>query len=299
MGLIILLSLKTVNNNFTHILEIPFTTLHLSEILNIINSNLQEQSKQIFLATPNPEILLESLKNPQLKSILQKTSFNLPDGYGLIWAHIFLEKTKSIKHKSIIILIGLSSLISFIWHKKSPQKRFNQSITGADTTLDICTIASSSSRTIFLLGNQHGLTNQAAQTAKINLQKNYPNLKIVGAIDSHPQDPKLSHLINQSGAEILFIGFGSPAQEIWLAKNLPHLKSVKLAMGIGGTFDFINKTIPRAPHWMRKTGLEWLYRLYKQPQRLRRIFNATIVFPYTIIRDRLHHPPVNPDKHKI
>jgi len=278
-----------MNNKIVQILNIPFTTGYSEEILDLIKENFQKPKQQIFLATPNPEMLLESQKNLQFKKILQQTTLNLPDGNGLIWANIFLEKTKSTTNKIVILLIGASSLFSFLWHKKTNHKRFNQAIHGSDLTLKICSTPELSSRAIFLLGNQNGLTPNPAKLAAAKLQKNNPKINIVGSIDSTPNDNNLTKQINQSGAEILFVGFGAPHQEIWLAQNLPHLKNIKLAIGIGGTFDFINGTLPRAPLLMRKIGLEWLYRLYKQPKRLKRIINATIVFPYTIIKNRLNY----------
>lgn len=280
-----------MNNKVIQILDIPFTTLYTEEILDLIKESFQKSKQQVFLATPNPEMLLESQKNSQFKKILQQTTLNLPDGNGLIWANLFLEKTKSHTNKLAILAIGASSLIAFLWHKKSTHKRFNQAIHGSDFTLKILSTPELSSRAIFLLGNQDGLTRNPAQSAAAKLQKNNTKLNIVGAIDSIPTEKKLIQQINQSQAEILFVGFGAPHQEIWLAQNLPHLKTIKLAIGIGGTFDFINGTLPRAPLLMRKISLEWLYRLYKQPKRLKRIINATLVFPYTIIKARMNQAP--------
>ena len=280
-----------MNNKIIQILDIPFTALSSEAILDLIKENFQKSKQPTFLATPNPEILLESQKNAQLKKILQQTTLNLPDGNGLIWANLFLEKTKSHTNKLAILIIGVSSLIAFLWHKKSTHKPFNQAIHGSDFTLKICSTPELSNRAFFLLGNQNGLTATPAQSAAAKLQKHHPKLNIVGAVDSTPTEKTLLHQINQSGAEILFVGFGAPHQEIWLAQNLPHLKTIKLAIGIGGTFDFINNTLPRAPLLMRKIGLEWLWRLYIQPKRLKRIINATLVFPYTIIKNRLNHQP--------
>jgi N-acetylglucosaminyldiphosphoundecaprenol N-acetyl-beta-D-mannosaminyltransferase len=77
-------------------------------------------------------------------------------------------------------------------------------------------------------------------------------------------------MVNYSGADILFVAYGAPEQDKWIARNLARL-DVKMAMGVGGSFDFIAGLVPRAPQWMRDAGLEWLYRLIRQPWRFRRM----------------------------
>ena len=99
------------------------------------------------------------------------------------------------------------------------------------------------------------------------------------------EDIKTRDIINKSHPELLFVAFGAPKQEFWLRRNLPHLPSVKVAIGIGGAFDFIAGKRKRAPRTMQKLGLEWLYRLIQQPSRIIRIYNATIKFPIKILTD--------------
>ncbi len=77
-------------------------------------------------------------------------------------------------------------------------------------------------------------------------------------------------MVNTSGADILFVAYGAPEQDKWIARNLPRLR-VKMAMGVGGAFDFIAGVVPRAPQWMQRLGLEWLFRLYLQPWRIGRM----------------------------
>ena len=76
--------------------------------------------------------------------------------------------------------------------------------------------------------------------------------------------------MNASDADILFVAYGAPEQDKWIARNSPRLK-VSMAMGVGGAFDFIAGVVPRAPLWMRNLGIEWLYRLYLQPWRIKRM----------------------------
>jgi N-acetylglucosaminyldiphosphoundecaprenol N-acetyl-beta-D-mannosaminyltransferase len=95
----------------------------------------------------------------------------------------------------------------------------------------------------------------------------------VGVYSGSPapeEEETIVERVNASGAEILFVAYGAPEQDKWIARNMPRLH-VKMAMGVGGTFDFIAGIIPRAPLWMQRMGLEWLYRLYLQPWRIRRM----------------------------
>lgn len=278
-----------MTNQEIKILDIPFTQLYESEVMELLEKNITH-GQSTFVATPNPEMLLASRKNPEFQKVLQGTDLNLPDGNGLIWAKIFYDQTANQKNKVLITLTGIISLISFIRHQKNQKKRFNKTIHGSDITVKICSSSILSKQPIFLLGNSKGLKPNTAELTSKALVKKYPGINIAGFHDGIPGEQHLAEKINQSGARILLVGFGAPHQEMWLAKNLNKMPKVKLAIGIGGTFDFISGNIPRAPQWMRKLGLEWLYRLFKQPKRIGRIFNATVVFPYTVIKDRLANP---------
>lgn len=92
--------------------------------------------------------------------------------------------------------------------------------------------------------------------------------------------------INQSNPEILFVAFGMGKQEKWIYENLAKMPNIKIAMGVGGSFDFISGHIKRAPLFMRRLGLEWLYRLIQEPQRFKRIFNATVKFTYLVLKSK-------------
>lgn len=278
------------------ILDIPFSTLYEEEIFKLLKDNLSKKiSPQIFLATPNPEMLLESQRNDVFRKTLQSTDINIPDGNGLIWAHIFQKKTASNQFAILIILKGIFSLIQFLFHPKKVNKRFNKAIHGSDFTKKVCMDKDISHHGIFLLGNKNSFKPNTTKLTKEKLEKLNPNLKISGYHDSSPDDETAIAKINESKAKIVFVAFGAPYQELWISKNLKKLPNIKLAAGIGGSFDFIAGIIPRAPKWMREIGLEWLFRLFLEPKRrFLRILNATIVFPYTVIKDRL----VNPHKHK-
>jgi N-acetylglucosaminyldiphosphoundecaprenol N-acetyl-beta-D-mannosaminyltransferase len=281
-----------MKNKTLDILEIPFSTLFEDEIFNLLIENFsKEKPKQFFIATPNPEMLLLCQHNELFKKTLQSSDLNLPDGNGLIWAKLFLERSKTLSSPTLIIILGIVSLFQFIFHKKNNKIRFNKTIHGSDFTVKICQDKNLSTQGIFLLGNENSFKPDTTKQAKERLTKRNPSLKISGYYDSNPTDSEAVLKINSSKAKILFIAFGAPHQEFWIQKNLQRLPHVKMAVGIGGTFDFIAKVLPRAPKWMRQLGIEWLFRLFLEPRRrVKRIWNATIVFPYQVVKHRLASP---------
>ncbi len=271
------------------ILDIPINITTKKEVLNYILKTLKSKNT-LFIATPNPEILLKTLKNFKYKKILQSADLNLPDGNGLIWAKYYLSKSKNLKNPLILTLFGIFSLFTFIFHKKDENIPFSTPIHGSDITQEILKSPNFKDYPLFLLGNKNGLKSNISELTKKIIQKKYPDIQIAGNYDTTSEDSLTIQKINQSKAKILLVGFGAPNQEIWISKNLSKLKNIQIAIGIGGTFDFICNIIPRAPKFIRKIGLEWLYRLYKQPKRIKRILNATVKFPYKIIKHRIKNP---------
>ena len=138
-------------------------------------------------------------------------------------------------------------------------KEFKERIHGVDLFEKLSEAASNQPITIGLLG---GDKNVAQRTGEC-LKKKYPGLKIAFA------ESEWSEIRTKKTCDILFVAFGSPKQEKWIYKNLPKIE-VKLAVGVGGSFDFISGKVRRAPLWIRKIGLEWLFRLIIQPWRIKR-----------------------------
>jgi len=160
--------------------------------------------------------------------------------------------------------------------KKNP---LPERVTGTDVMRRF--LADFPHRKVFLLGASESVNEGLAKRLKLS------RVQVVGNVSGSPTpeyDAELRKLIDQSGAEVLFVAFGAPKQEQWIARNVPHLKTVRVAMGVGGAFDFLTGHRKRAPAWMRTFGLEWLYRLWIEPRRIKRIINATLVFPWIVYR---------------
>lgn len=151
-------------------------------------------------------------------------------------------------------------------------KNLKYRIAGIDLMLEILKIANEKKLKIFLATSKRGLSTFEETKSEIN--KLFPELIIEGRNLENCEPITVD-------CELVFCNFGAPEQE----KFLNNLKSdkIKLAMGVGGSFDYLTRKLTRAPRWMQKIGLEWLWRLILQPKRFMRIFNATIIFPIKII----------------
>jgi N-acetylglucosaminyldiphosphoundecaprenol N-acetyl-beta-D-mannosaminyltransferase len=239
--------------------------------------------KQRYITTPNPEILLEAHKNNKFRKILNKSALNIPDGIGILWAAKYAKITKNSNSKIIKFLKWIASLLAIPFYPKYLKTVLIERVTGIDLVQKICDSSANTDIKIFLLGAEEGI---AKKTKKI-LTKKHPNLQIVGTYAGNPslEDEKyIIEKINKANPEILFVAYGAPKQEMWISRNLKKLKSVKIAIGVGGTFNFISGKRKRAPRLMQNLGLEWLYRLIQQPSRVKRIFNAAIKFPIIILK---------------
>jgi N-acetylglucosaminyldiphosphoundecaprenol N-acetyl-beta-D-mannosaminyltransferase len=134
-----------------------------------------------------------------------------------------------------------------------------------------------------------------AERVAAALTSAHPGLRVAGCHAGSPQPadaPEIQRLIGNAQPTLLFVAYGHPAQEIWIARHQPLL-NVPVAIGVGGAFDYLAGVVPLAPAWMRRSGLEWLYRLVRQPQRWRRILTAVPGFLLATWAERTANDRVN------
>lgn len=240
-----------------NILGINFNALSHDETISQIEGFLND-GRQHYIVTPNPEIILSAHQDEELFYILNHADLSLADGFGLKLAGLITGKT-------------------------IPR------LTGADLTIELLSLAEDKELRVVIANRADGLSGH--ELIKKTLQEKYPKLQIA-VIDLQRQEPLSSEQLKKLQtfrADILFNTFGSPYQEKFIYHNLKELPDTKLAIGVGGAFDFITGQIRRAPKMMRIIGLEWLWRLIQQPARWKRIYNATIVFTAVLLRSRLNH----------
>ena len=205
------------------------------------------------ICTVNPEFIMIAQGDPIFFNILNRADICVADGVGLLWASRRLGAPL-------------------------PER-----VTGSDGVPLIARHAAQNGWRLFLLGAAEGIAERAAAI----LREQHPRLIIAGCYGGSPapsEEEEIVARINASGADVLLVAYGAPNQDKWIARNLPRL-DVAMAMGIGGSLDFVAGVVPRAPQWMRERGLEWLYRLLRQPWRLRRMLRLPR-FAFAVLRQK-------------
>lgn len=232
-------------------LGVDVCRVSMSETLMEIDDIIQKR-RLSFVVAINPEKIMKARVDINLKKLLNSASIQIPDGIGVVLA----SKLSSGKIKS--------------------------RVTGIDLMENICNLSSEKGYKIFMVGAKPGVAESAAQI----LRKKYNNINIVSVMDGYfKDDEEVIKKVIEVKPDILFAALGSPGQEYFITKNMDKLK-VPLCMGVGGSFDVICGNIERAPKWMCKLGIEWLFRLIKEPWRIKRMSSLPI-FLIKVIGERL------------
>lgn len=201
------------------------------DVLSDINEN-----KKALIVAINPEKVLTAQNNEELIHVLNTAKYQIPDGVGILLA------------------------------SRIKKGRIRERITGIDTFLRLCEMAANHSKTVYLYGAKPGI----ADRAKLELEKMFPTLQIVGTMHGYEKDSQLvKQKINEASPDILFVALGSPNQEYWIVENMEEL-NVNIFQGVGGSFDVISGQVKRAPIFFQKIGCEWLFRLMAEPSRIGR-----------------------------
>lgn len=191
------------------------------------------------VATINPEFVMRARRDPEFRAVLESAALCVADGHYILWA------------------------------ARRQGRYLPERVAGSDLVPGIADLAERHGYRLFLLGAGPGVAREAAD----RLLSRHPNLQIVGVHPGspRPQDDAASlAMIQAARPDLLLVAYGAPAQEMWIARNRDRL-GVPVAMGVGGALDFVAGRVPRAPRWMRRARLEWLFRLVRQPWRARRM----------------------------
>lgn len=258
-----------------NILGVKIDALTNAQALGKISEILNQKAKSQ-IATVNTEFVITAQHYPDFLETINSSKLRLADGFGMLIAAKFLSQKLTSKPfwRQLSALWKLKvCVLSSVFAPKYLKSTVPERISGADLTVQICEIAAKERLKIFLLGAVPGVAEKAA----LQLQTDIYDLRVAGTYAGTPKvedEAKIIELINKNHADILFVAYGAPAQDLWIRRNLKKT-SCKLAMGVGGTFDFIagydgHRRIKRAPLFWQNHGLEWLYRLIQQPSRIKR-----------------------------
>lgn len=240
------------------ILGVRIDRYSISEVLEIVKKTV-ETNKKLQIVTLNTELLVASQKDKRLKEVINKSDLNLPESSGLYLADNYFA---SELRPNLLRLISSGFQTIF-----GSRKGLSERVAGVDLSYRIVDLCSKHGYKLLLLGGKEGV----ATTASKNLKKLYPKLEVVGSYGGAvaSEEEKILGEVEKADPDIIFVAFGQPNQEYWIAENLGKT-SAKVAVGVGGTLDFMAGRVVRAPKWVRNLGLEWVFRLLIQPWRIKR-----------------------------
>ena len=220
----------------TNVLGVQYDNVTMAEALDTARALLQRPEAS-YCVTPNAERAYEALHDESFRAILNGASLVLPDGAGVV--------------------LGAKIL-------KTPLK---EKVAGIDFAANLLGVLEETGGRLYLLGGKPGIAEQAAE----NMKKTHPKLCICGTADGYFKDeaPVIAR-INEARADVVFVCLGAPKQECFMHDHRAEL-NVRLMIGLGGSLDGFAGTVRRAPKWMIRLQLEWLYRLLREPSRIGRM----------------------------
>lgn len=220
-------------------LGIPLAVSDYDEVIDWMES-LVTAGARGYVTAAAVNLVMSAREDPQTLAAVLGATLAVPDGQPLVWA------------------------LRALGHRRATR------IYGPDLMALHCARAALSGTPIYLYG---GRTPAALELLQRSLRERFPGLRIVGGFSppfralSGEEEAEVIEAINASGAEVVWVGIGQPKQEQWMFHMRPHLRAA-LLVGVGAAFDFHAGLVPQAPPWMRRSGLEWIYRLSREPRRL-------------------------------
>ncbi len=232
------LSARKEGKGIVNLLGVPVAAVTMEEALGILERFASERRTHL-IVTSDASSIVRAQEDEEFRQIVQSADLVTPDGIGVIWG---------------ARLLGLPVY---------------QRVPGVDLMAKLCERAAQKGWKVFMLGAKPGVAELAAK----NLQARYQGLQIVGTHHGYfspEEEPQVITKINAAQPDILFVAFGIPKQEKWIASHADELQ-VPICIGVGGSFDVYAGVVKRAPEWVQRLCLEWLYRTIKEPRRLPRL----------------------------
>lgn len=251
-----------------------------------------DEGKRQQVVTVNNEMIMRAQHDLRFKEIINAAALRVPDSAGVVWAAKYLHQPLRGPFKGVRVYS--QAFLNLVWLLVWPSRvrtTIKETVPGSDLVVDLAGMCEEFGYRLFLLGAADGVAEQAGR----ELRDRFPSLRIVGATPGEPgekHDPAMRKAIKESGAQVVLVAYGAPKQERWIARNLPKLPKPMLAVGVGGSFDYLagqtsvdgGRPAKTPPAFIRRRGLEWLWRFITQPSRFRRIVIAFPVFVAHAVR---------------
>jgi N-acetylglucosaminyldiphosphoundecaprenol N-acetyl-beta-D-mannosaminyltransferase len=240
----------TLETSF-QVLGVPIAGVQIPDVVAQMEKWIAGRERTHYICVANVHVIMEGRQDPSFREVLLSADLCIPDGMPLVW-------------------IG----------RRRGHALYNR-VYGPDLLIDFCRTTKDAGYTHFFLGGQPSVGNKLAN----ELQRRFPGVRVAG-ICSPPfrkltqrEDDEITEQINRAAPDVLWVGLGCPKQERWMHEHRNNLR-IPVVVGVGQAFDIHSGDIPQAPLWMRKNGLEWLFRLCREPRRLWRrylIYNTKFI----------------------
>ncbi len=246
-------------------------------------ASLAKSDGKYYVVKPYSEFMPRAAADPAIRDLLAGAALCLADGVGMLWAAHYL----SLRGGRLRALFQFPlSLLAMVLNPSAVRHPIREPMAGVDLTWEMLAALQSADASVYLLGG----SSEEAEGARSRIAERFPEINIVGARDGYfkakgPASDAVVEQVNAARPDALLVAMGFPRQERWIADNLSRLH-IHVAIAEGGSFSFVAGSTARGPSWMRNTGLEWLYRLLRQPWRLRRQL-ALPRFVWLVLRERL------------
>ena len=264
------------------VLGVRFQVMTRREAAEAIASLARADGKA-YVVKPYSEFLPLARRDERVRAILAGADLCLADGVGVLWAAHYL----SLPGGTVRALLQLPmSLATMLLDPQAIRRPLPEPMAGADLTWEMLGALERADASVFLLGG----TSTEVEGSRRAIERRLPALRIAGSHPGHfkrrgSENDDVVAQVNAAAPDALLVAMGFPRQEIWIAENLDRL-NVHVAVAEGGSFTFLAGALPRAPRWMRRAGLEWLFRLARQPWRLRRQL-ALPMFVWLVLLERV------------
>lgn len=252
------------------------------DFLAAIEGRLLRKEKT-FVITPYSEFLYTCFRSTNALRTFNSADFAIADGIGILWAATYLHipLTRQSYYGKILqawwqVLYSGSAIL---FNPSYIRRLIPEKIVGADIVWDLCALAERNKLSVYILG---GFGDTDKRTAKKFVEQ-YRHLKIAGSSNKHIDDPTILDDVRIANPDMLFVAFGPVQQEQWIAENFTRVPGI-LAIGLGGTFDYIAGDKITPPKFFRGTGLEWMFRLITQPSRFMRIKRGVLDLILYLVR---------------
>ncbi|MEN6356808.1 MAG: WecB/TagA/CpsF family glycosyltransferase [Armatimonadota bacterium] len=238
---------------FINILGIKVHRINMADALDAIKRFIAS-GKPHMIVTADASMVARAQDDIDLRDIINKADLITPDGSGII---------KGAK------ILGAPLI---------------ERVSGVDLAREICRMSAEDGFSVFFLGAEPGIAEAAAD----NLAKSYPGMNVAGTHDGYfkpDRDPQIAGLVKESGAQALLVAMGIPRQEKFIKRYMSDM-GISVAIGVGGSFDVFSGKVKRAPIWFQNHGLEWAYRLAKDPSKFSKV-SVLPKFLMMVYRERL------------